>query len=361
MPKGKIKSKYDVIIVGSGPAGAATAMALTGKGLKTVIIEKAKLPRYKMCSGALSPSSVKFVLDHFGPIPNDAVSLPSETIGARVYTAIDGKIIDFPFSLTDKGPGLPEIGINIKRVEFDHWLCTCSDAEIIDECRFKDVERKNSEMKMVLHHYGEDKIVSARYLVGADGSLSRVRTAISPDFDRGLRMIPNYEEWYWGKIDLEPRWLNVFLDAKLTNYFASVFHKDGKIIVVTGAKQTDPLKKYFQELVGYLKESHGLVIEKRLASHGCVLHDMAATGNFYFGEGNILLVGEAGGFSRALGEGISSAFVTGEAAGQAILRSMDRGQKALEYYKEMVAPEAEFCKTLNRILKETFGLNPFTR
>jgi len=174
-------------------------------------------------------------------------------------------------------------------------------------------------------------------------------------------MIPNYEEWYLGKIDLEPKWLNVFLDAKVTNYFASVFHKDGRIIVVTGGKQTDPLKKYFQELVDYLKQNYGLVIEEKLARHGCVLHDMAATGNFHFGEGDILLAGEAGGFSRALGEGISSAFVTGEAAAQAILKSMDSGQRALEHYKEIVAPEAEFCKTLSRILEETIGLNPFTR
>jgi len=169
MSKGKIESRYDVVIVGSGPAGASTAMALTGKGLKTIIVEKAKLPRYKMCSGALSPTSVKFVLDHFGPIPNYVVSLPSETIGARVYTAINGKIVDFPFSLTDKGPGLPGIGMSIKRPEFDHWLCTCSDAEIIDECRFKDIERKKSDIKMVLHHQGEDKIISGSYLVGADG------------------------------------------------------------------------------------------------------------------------------------------------------------------------------------------------
>jgi len=40
---------------------------------------------------------------------------------------------------------------------------------------------------------------------------------------------------------------------------------------------------------------------------------------------------------------------------------MDSGQRALEHYKEIVAPEAEFCKTLSRILEETIGLNPFTR
>ena len=44
MSKSEIESRYDVVIIGSGPAGAATAKSLTGHGLKTVIVEKAKLP-----------------------------------------------------------------------------------------------------------------------------------------------------------------------------------------------------------------------------------------------------------------------------------------------------------------------------
>lgn len=356
------QSKYDVVIVGSGPAGASTAKALTGHSLKTLLVEKAGLPRYKMCSGVLSPTSVKFVSDHFGEIPGHILSDPRETVGARVHTAIGGKVVEFPFALTDKGPGLPEIGMSIKRPEFDHWLCTRSDAEIVDQCRFKGiVGRRHSEIEMVLDQKGREISIISRYLVGADGPLSRVRNALSPDFDRKLRMIPNYEEWYAGDIDLEPKWLNVFLDARLTSYFASVFHKDGKIIVVTGAKQPEPVKDYFQELVKYLKQSHGFVIREKLANYGCVLHDMSATNNFYLGDGNVLLAGEAGGFSRALGEGISSAFVTGKASGEAILKSMESGRPALDHYKENAAPEIDLCNQLNRILKDVIGLNPFTR
>jgi flavin-dependent dehydrogenase len=223
------------------------------------------------------------------------------------------------------------------------------------------VGRQPSEIEMVLDQSGREIGIVSRYLVGADGPLSRVRNSLSPDFDRKLRMIPNYEEWYAGDIDLEPKWLNVFLDAKLTSYFASVFHKDGKIIVVTGAKQSEPVKDYFQELVNYLKQSHRFVIREKLASYGCVLHDMSATNNFHLGDGNVLLVGEAGGFSRALGEGISSAFVTGRAAGEAILKSMETGRPASGHYKESAAPEIDLCNQLNRILEDVIGLNPFTR
>ena len=63
------KERYDVVIVGSGPAGAGAAKALSGSSLRTLIVERDKLPRYKMCSGIVFPSSRKFITDNFGEIP----------------------------------------------------------------------------------------------------------------------------------------------------------------------------------------------------------------------------------------------------------------------------------------------------
>ena len=44
----KLRHDYDVVIVGAGPAGAGAARALTGSGLNTLIVERDRLPRYKM-------------------------------------------------------------------------------------------------------------------------------------------------------------------------------------------------------------------------------------------------------------------------------------------------------------------------
>jgi len=49
-----IKTNYDVIIVGAGPAGNASAKLLAEKGFNIAIIEKEKLPRDKVCSGMIS-------------------------------------------------------------------------------------------------------------------------------------------------------------------------------------------------------------------------------------------------------------------------------------------------------------------
>ena len=45
--------QYDVVAVGAGPAGASAAYEAASSGLKTLLVEKKKLPRYKTCGGGL--------------------------------------------------------------------------------------------------------------------------------------------------------------------------------------------------------------------------------------------------------------------------------------------------------------------
>ena len=61
---------YDLIVVGAGPAGASAARAAAQRGLKTLLLEKEKLPRSKLCGGGVTPKVLK--LFDFN-LPNDLV------------------------------------------------------------------------------------------------------------------------------------------------------------------------------------------------------------------------------------------------------------------------------------------------
>lgn len=355
-----LKDKYDVVIVGSGPAGAAAAKALSGHGLDTVILERAKLPPYKMCSGMLFPSALRIITKDFGDIPEEVFCEPRHILGARVCLEMGLPFVEIPLdamAAVDAASG--EKTVNARHPEFDYWLCRQSEASIIDECTFKGFQ-EHGRITVSVMHRGTDREIRTRYLVGADGTMSTVRKGISRDFDKGLRLIPNYEEWYVGTIDLEPGWFYLFYDRKITGFFATLIHKDGMIVAVTGAEQKESVKEYFAEFRRFLEERHRLKVEETVKSHACVLHDMSATDNYFLGVRNILLVGEAGGFNRAA-EGITPALITGRAAGESILKSINIGEPAFTFYALAVSSEMQMCTKVNRFVEEAFGSNPFTR
>lgn len=58
---------YDCIVVGAGPAGSSTAYHLAKHGYGVLLLEKSTFPRYKPCSGALSPSVAEWFDFDFEP------------------------------------------------------------------------------------------------------------------------------------------------------------------------------------------------------------------------------------------------------------------------------------------------------
>jgi len=70
---------YDVIIVGGGPSGASAGRRAGKLGLKALLLEKEKFPRYKPCGGALSEHAISY-LDF--ELPQDIIEW--EVTGAKV-------------------------------------------------------------------------------------------------------------------------------------------------------------------------------------------------------------------------------------------------------------------------------------
>ena len=49
--------RWDAIVVGAGPAGAATALLLSRAGARVLLLDRARFPRHKPCSEYLSPAT----------------------------------------------------------------------------------------------------------------------------------------------------------------------------------------------------------------------------------------------------------------------------------------------------------------
>jgi len=65
---------FDVVVIGAGPAGSMAAKKCAEEGLRTLLLEKKKLPRRKPCSGlVMNRMGQKLLKDEFGEMPREIV------------------------------------------------------------------------------------------------------------------------------------------------------------------------------------------------------------------------------------------------------------------------------------------------
>src|SRR5437764_4179226 len=107
---------FDVAIVGSGPAGATCATFCARAGLRTLLLEREKFPREKVCGDCLNPSCTP-VLERLG-VAHRVRELPHGKLRRVDFIAIGGKTISV--DLPD------DAEIAVKRGSFDQLLMQCA-------------------------------------------------------------------------------------------------------------------------------------------------------------------------------------------------------------------------------------------
>src|SRR5436190_24307753 len=75
----------DVVIVGASLSAAAAAKRLVDAGFETVVLERKKLPRHKVCSGILAPRGHRFLIENFGPLPREVLHEPTSCRGVSFH------------------------------------------------------------------------------------------------------------------------------------------------------------------------------------------------------------------------------------------------------------------------------------
>jgi len=146
---------FDAIVAGAGAGGAAAAYYLTRAGLRTMVVDKAQLPRYKACGGAIPRTA----LDRF-PFAVDGV-IQAEPDKVR-YEFPGRSPVEVPL------PGKPVA--MVMRQEFDAFLLAQSGAEVLDGTAVTGVVEEAAEVRVE----AGGRVWRARYLVGADGAASTV-------------------------------------------------------------------------------------------------------------------------------------------------------------------------------------------
>lgn len=220
---------FDVAIVGGGPAGSSCGAFCAATGLRTIVLEREKFPREKVCGDCLNPACWP-VLRRLG-IAERVRDLPHGILHSVEFVAIGGRkiVVDLPSG--------EESEIAVKRSLFDALLLGRArelGAHICEETTVRALSKRANNDGWRIETSG-GRTFAAKTLVGADGRNSTVarlcnllprpsreRVALQAHIplpaDFGNRVVLQFlPEGYSGQAPVNREELNLCLVSKPSN------------------------------------------------------------------------------------------------------------------------------------------------
>jgi len=339
---------FDVIIVGAGPAGCTSALALSESSLNVALIDKSTFPRDKICGDVLSPDVVgqlqKLPVDFSSFINdfNEKLECKAVRFVAPNYAFSDISLVNYDLS-----------GYISPRIDFDNFLFEhtkkCKNVTIFEGQEISSINESPEEITVLMKN-GES--LQSPIILGSDGAQSFVKRALQkekPDKNHYCAGIRMYFEGVTGFSDLNAVELH-FYNELLPGYFWIFPLPNNRANVGIGMLSSFVSKKKInlkQELTSIIN-THPNVKDR--FKNATIVDDAkgfplplgskkrSISGNRY------LLLGDAASLINPLsGEGIANAIRSGRVAAEHILRchSTNRFDSAFnkaydkEIYKRM--------------------------
>jgi flavin-dependent dehydrogenase len=322
--------EYDVFIAGGAVAGPVAAKFCASQGLKTLLVEKAKVPREKPCSGIQFPYFEKIIGD---PIPPDR--LCHNVLSKVVMHLPNGQVIGAKFPM-----------LSFMRSSFDEWLCQLAQdygAEFRDECGFKSFEESDGGILIHLETGEKTETIKTKYVIDATGMRAIIRRQLRKDagFQKGSSGATlNY--YFTADGDLQPDTLYQFWNVDFNDsMFAWVYNKtlsDGHDYWVVGTGYKADIYLHLDKFFEHVKAIYHLrnvnIVKKEGYSASMVLQ---ADQRIWLGERNFLMAGDAAGLIDVTrGVGMDAAALSGRLAAKAIALAEKEKKPVIEVYLRLM-------------------------
>jgi geranylgeranyl reductase family protein len=307
---------FDVAVIGAGPSGAVAAKRCADYGLNTVLVEKQRLPRAKLCGGAISIRTLPLI----------GADIPEELIEQRIKGFRFYSPALKPIDKISK----EVMGISVKRDAFDAFLAGLAvkaGCKLIQGNPLTDLTVNDKGVNLSLKN-GEN--INAKLVIGADGvnSLVAKKTNIRQHFPNtqvGLCLGSNIPLKQTEMAKLNPDLLELYF-SNIPYGYGWVFPKCNSISIGIGgslAHLCNP-RQIFDDFCKTVSEVKGVQIEA--VEVGANLEPAGGFSNKVVAE-RTLLVGDAAGFADPFtGEGIYYAIKSGQLAADTAKWALKRGK-----------------------------------
>jgi geranylgeranyl reductase family protein len=327
----------DVIVVGAGPAGSATAFYLASAGLDVLVLEKSHFPREKVCGDGLAPRAVKALTGMGVPLGEADGWVRSK--GLRIVGG--GGRIELNWPELSSFPGYSLVRT---RLDFDQMLARHAEksgARVLEGINVTGPVRddRTGRITGVTAHEtsnGEktERTFRGRVIVAADGNSSRLSVAMGlrKRDDRPLGVaVRSYYKSPRHDDDYLEAWLDLWDGEKLLPGYGWIFGMgDGTSNVGLGMLNTSEAfgnidyRVLLRRWLAGMPAEWGLTEENRTQPVRGAALPMGFNRTPHYLDG-VLLVGDAGGMVNPFnGEGIGYALEAGEIAARTIVQALAR-------------------------------------
>jgi flavin-dependent dehydrogenase len=175
-PRG-VPERADVIVVGGGPAGSATAWSAARNGADVLVVDRAHFPRSKPCAEFLSPQA-RSILAEMGAL-DALIRAGAPDLEGMTIHAVNGHSFEGRFDAARARGGQRYAGLGVRREILDSVLLDRARAEgarVAEGVAVTDVMRDASGRVVGVRVRDGDttREIGARVVVGADGLRSVV-------------------------------------------------------------------------------------------------------------------------------------------------------------------------------------------